>query len=207
MDQERFERELSLWLKEQGCLYAPRRRKAEKANRSGRLLVTLDGPCASGKTTLAAKMARDFQGQVIHTDDFVIPHALKTPERLAVPGGNCDAERLSREVTAPFRRGEPVLYQRYDCGADRLLPLERLPDTSLLILEGSYCNLPVLRACADVPLFLLVPWSIREARLLERESPASMERFYHRWIPLENAYFEAFRLPDAGCGLIRPHST
>ena len=167
-----------------------------------RLLITLDGPCASGKTTLARKLAQVFHGEVIHTDDYVIPHAQKTPERLAVPGGNCDAERLVREVVAPFKQGNAVSYRRYDCMKDILLPEEQLPDTGVLILEGSYCNLPAIREYADVRLFLDAPWEIREARLLARESAASMRRFLERWIPLENAYFEAYHLPDEGNILI-----
>lgn len=172
-------------------------RVMEKNAGHHRLLITLDGPCASGKTTLARKLAQAFRAEVLHTDDFVIPHALKTPERLAVPGGNCDAERLAEEVVIPFKRGLPVRYRRYDCRKDILLPEEQLPDSRILILEGSYCNLPAIREYADLRLFLDVPWEIRKARLLERESAASLRRFYDRWIPLENAYFEAYHLPHA----------
>ena len=179
---------------------------AEKEAGSGRLLITLDGPCVSGKTTLARKLARVFLGEVVHTDDFVIPHALKTPERLAVPGGNCDAERLAKEVVIPFKNGAPVRYRKYDCRKDVLLPEEQLPDSRILILEGSYCNLPGIRDHADVRLFLDTPWEIREARLLARESAASMRQFRDRWIPLENAYFEAYRLPDEGVILINDRS-
>ena len=68
-----------------------------------RVLVTLDGPCASGKTTLAGRLASVLGAAVVHTDDFVVPHALKTPERLSVPGGNCDAGRLAREVIVPWK--------------------------------------------------------------------------------------------------------
>ncbi len=164
-----------------------------------RLLVTLDGPCASGKTTLARKLASVFQAAVVHTDDFVIPHARKTPERLAVPGGNCDAERLAAEVLIPWKRTGEARVRRYDCGADALLPEEPLSSADVLILEGSYANLPVLRALADVRLFLDAPREVREARLRARETAASLQRFYERWIPLEEAYFAAYHLPDAGC--------
>ncbi|MBO7664216.1 MAG: hypothetical protein J6U01_12705 [Clostridia bacterium] len=170
----------------------------EKAAGVNRLLVTLDGPCASGKTTLARKLARVLGGDVVPTDDYVIPHAQKTPERLAVPGGNCDAERLAREVVIPFKNGLPVRTRRYDFRNDAFLPEEQLPDTRILILEGSYCNLPAIRKYADVRLFLNTPWEIREARLLLRESAASMRQFRERWIPLENAYFDAYHLPDDG---------
>lgn len=169
-----------------------------------RLLITIDGPCASGKTTLAGRLAEALCASVIHTDDFVIPHAQKTAERLARPGGNCDAERLVREVLAPFQKGEPVLYRRYDCRADRMTPEEELPgDAHILILEGSYCNLPLIRAYADLCLFVDAPEEIRMLRLQNRETPESLRRFREKWIPLENAYFEAYGLPDENCVLVR----
>ena len=164
-----------------------------------RPLVTIDGPCASGKTTLAGELAETLGASVIHTDDFVIPHEEKTPERLAVPGGNCDAARLVREIAAPWKRGGPVVYRRYDFRAGRLLPPETLPDARILILEGSYCNLPEIRRYADVRLFLRASWETRETRLRGRESAASMQRFLDLWIPLEDRYFAAYGLPDPGC--------
>ena len=44
--------------------------------------------------------------------------------------------------------------RRYDCKADLLLPEESLPEKDVLILEGSYCNLPEIRRYADVRIFL-----------------------------------------------------
>jgi uridine kinase len=173
-------------------------------NQTKRLIISIDGPCASGKTTLARKLSEALRAPVIHTDDFVIPHARKTAERLARPGGNCDAERLVSEVLAPFQKGEPVKYRRYDCRADRLLPEEEIPEeTHILIVEGSYCNLPVLRAYADVCLFVEAPEEIRSQRLQSRETPESLRRFQEKWIPLENAYFSAYGLPDGNCVLVR----
>lgn len=174
----------------------------EARKNTGRLLVTIDGPCASGKTTLARKLAEKENAAVIHTDDYVIPHAQKTPERLAVPGGNCDAERLAREVAAPWKRGFPVRFRRYDCREDRLLEAEELPECGILILEGSYCNLPEIRRYADMRVFMKTPEAVREQRLRERETPESLQRFRNLWIPLENAYFEAYGLPDDGCIVI-----
>ncbi|MBR3018094.1 MAG: hypothetical protein IKH57_13640 [Clostridia bacterium] len=162
-------------------------------------LITIDGPCASGKTTFAEKLSLLLHAPVIHTDDFVIPHQQKTPARLSIPGGNCDAERLVAEVLKPWKEGQPVRFRRYDCRKGRLLPGEELPDTQLLILEGSYCNLPVIRKYADVRLFLDTPENVRMERLRVRESEESLQRFFEMWIPLEKAYFTAYGLPDEGC--------
>ena len=165
-------------------------------------LITIDGPCASGKTTLAKQLAEALPAAVVHTDDYVIPHALKTAERLAVPGGNCDAERLVREVVMPWKCRLPVRMRRYDCKTDRLLPEEWLPEKDVLILEGSYCNLPAIRQESDLRIFLEISREEQQARLRQRETPESLRRFDERWIPLENAYFTAYRLPDEGCIVI-----
>ena len=166
---------------------------------SGRMFVTIDGPCASGKTSLASRLAEALHAFVLHTDDFVIPHARKTAERLAVPGGNCDADRLVSEAVRPWKENLPVRFRRYDCAHDCLLPEEEVPETGLLILEGAYCNLPQIRRYADLRFFLDVSPHIREERLRKRETPQSLERFHSLWIPLENAYFTAFGLPDPDC--------
>ena len=167
-----------------------------------RLLVTLDGPCASGKTTLARELAEELCAAVVHTDDFVIPHEQKTKERLAIPGGNCDADRLAGEVVIPWKEGRPVRFRRYDCRAGFLAEPEDLPDRDVLILEGSYCNLPGIRRYADIRLFMDTPAEVREERLRKRESEESLKRFHDLWIPLEDAYFAAYGLPDAGCILL-----
>ena len=174
-------------------------RKAPTANP---VLATIDGPCASGKTTLAGKLAEEMGCDVLHTDDFVVPHAQKSQERLSVPGGNCDWERLTRDVLAPWKQGQTVRYQRYDCRADCLMPEKRIASKELLILEGSYCNLPAIRAYADIRFFVDTPLETRLERLRRRESPESLERFFSKWIPLENAYFDAYGLPDRGCLII-----
>ena len=36
-----------------------------------RVFVAIDGPCASGKTTLARALNERFGGDVLHMDDFV----------------------------------------------------------------------------------------------------------------------------------------
>lgn len=162
-------------------------------------VITIDGPCASGKTTLAGKLAEAFAAVVVHTDDYVVPHAEKTAERLAIPGGNCDAERLVREVLDPWKHGCPAQYRKYDCLQDRILPGQPLPESGTLIVEGCYCNLPDIRELADLRLFMDTPEETRMVRLKERESPESLKRYYEKWIPLENAYFEAYHLPDSDC--------
>ena len=124
----------------------------EQLPQTDRVLITIDGPCGSGKSTLAAALAEKLSCPVVHMDDYVIPHAQKTPERLAIPGGNADQERL--------------------------------PDSA---------------AHATVRLFLTIEPEEQQRRLLWRVGAERLTAFNARWIPLEQAYFAAFGLPDGGC--------
>lgn len=164
-----------------------------------RILITIDGPCGSGKSTLAAALTEQLACPVVHMDDYVIPHAMKTPERLATPGGNADAERLLAEVIRPWMAGKAACVRPYLCHEDRFGEAQPLPDSRVLILEGTYCNLPEIAAHASLRLFLTIDPAAQQERLLSRVGPERLVAFNERWIPLENAYFAAYGLPDAGC--------
>ena len=77
----------------------------EKLKPAGVGVIAIDGRAASGKTTLAAALAAETGGTVVHMDDFFLPAELRTPQRLAAPGGNVHAERFAEEVLPFLRQG------------------------------------------------------------------------------------------------------
>lgn len=87
----------------------------EKLKPAGAGVIAIDGRAASGKTTLAAALAAETGGAVVHMDDFFLPAELRTPQRLAAPGGNVHAERFAEEVLPFLRQGRPFCYRRFDC--------------------------------------------------------------------------------------------
>ena len=114
------------------------------------------GHTGSGKSTLADALSDALNAPIIRMDDFFLPHALKTPQRLAIPGGNVDLERLMQEVILPFAAGQPVVYRRYLCREDAFSAPIPLADAPITILEGSYSMLPDIRRHADLTLFLRI---------------------------------------------------
>ena len=79
------------------------------------VLVALDGRCGSGKTTLAAQLARQFpQSITVHTDDFYLPPASRVANWEQLPCANMDLERLRAQVLTPARAGQ-------DSGASRVI--------------------------------------------------------------------------------------
>lgn len=164
-----------------------------------RVLLCIDGPCASGKTTMARLLSSVLDAAVIPMDDFFLPHAKKTAKRLAEPGGNADWERMVDECLLPWCRNQPVRYRPYDCHRDAYGKEIGVPEKSFTIVEGSYSCLPAITAYADIRVFLQVSPEEQLQRIEKRNGSEQLQVFRQRWIPLEQAYFAACQLPDEGC--------
>lgn len=77
--------------------------------------VAIDGPAASGKSSLGNFINDNFICNVFHMDDFFLPHEKKTTERLAQPGGNADWERFKSEIFDSVNSGHCFTFNVYDC--------------------------------------------------------------------------------------------
>lgn len=160
-----------------------------------RVLVAIDGPCASGKTTLAKELSELLQCPVVHADHFFLRPEQRTAARLAEPGGNMDRERLS-EVLLPLREGKEARYRPFLCSHQYLgEPILILP-APVILVEGSYSCHPDLEGLYDLRIFLCIESREQMKRLAQRESPESLERFRERWIPLENRYFSEYGIKN-----------
>lgn len=120
-------------------------------------MLSIDGRCAAGKTTLANELSQSLNCNIVHMDDFYLPFALRTPERMAQPGGNIEFERLKNEIILPLKSGSDAVYRPYACHEDRFLPSVRLSAAANIIIEGSYSCHPCL---ADM-IGIKVLWTLR----------------------------------------------
>ena len=153
------------------------------------VLVAIDGPCASGKTMLAATVNKRFGGNVLHMDDFFLRPEQRTPERFAQPGGNVDRERFETEVLAPLFAGKTVQYRPWDCHSGDFAVSRTVEPARLTIVEGSYSFHPELARYYDLSVFLDISPETQRSRILERNGPEWGQQFFDRWIPLEQTYF------------------
>lgn len=162
-----------------------------------RVLLAIEGGSAAGKSTLAELLAGLYpDSAVFHADDFFLRPEQRTEERFAQPGGNMDRERLEAEVLLPLCRGQTAEYHPFDCGTMSLGAVRRAPAARLNIVEGAYSLHPALEGYYDLSVFLEISPETQRRRVLERNGPEWGERFFSRWIPLENAYFRAARTAE-----------
>lgn len=160
------------------------------------VVIAIDGPCGSGKTTLAGRLMEYFPGSVtVHADDFFLQPHQRSPRRLQEPGGNMDRERLKQEVLDRLRDGRPFQYHAYDCQENKLNPVLFEPGP-LVIVEGSYCLHPDLTGAYDQKVFLTIDPETQLKRLKDRVPEALLPRFQGEWIPMENRYFEHFQVKE-----------
>lgn len=159
-------------------------------------IIAIDGRCAAGKTTLAAELAGQLGGDVIHMDDFFLPPKLRTPERRSEPGGNVHYERFLTEVIPKLASGEAFSYQRFDCS--RMAPGDRIPvqNNGFVFVEGAYSCHPVLGNYMDRKVFLDIDRVNQTERIRGRNGEDRLQDFLQLWIPLEEAYFLAFSVEE-----------
>ena len=162
----------------------------------GHLALAIDGDAAAGKTTLAARLCELFPAACVHMDDFFLPPELRTPERLAEPGGNVHRERFAGEVLSHLGGGA-FSYRRFDCSQMHLAGAVEVPDAPLLIVEGSYSMLPQFRDSYGLSVFLATDLDTQLRRIAARGGADKLEAFRTRWIPMEKAYHDAFGVRSA----------
>lgn len=160
----------------------------------GRVIVALDGRCASGKTTLAAELAKRYGWSVVHMDHFFLRPEQRTLERYARPGGNVDHERFLEEVLLPLRRGERPVYRPFDCRTQTLLEPIPFEPGPVVLVEGSYSCHPALWEHYDLRAFLTIDPKFQMERVTARDGEEWAQTFREKWIPLEEKYFSAYEV-------------
>ncbi len=181
-------------MKISGAAEALRREIQVRLREKPRLIIAIDGRCASGKTTLAMALKRELGCNVIHMDHFFLRHEQRTPERLAEPGGNVDYERFSEEVIIPLKKGGAFAYRPYDCQSLRLAAEICIEPHAVTIIEGAYSCHPRFIDKYDLRIFMSVEAQEQTRRIQNRNGEASAALFREKWIPLEEQYFKAFRV-------------
>ena len=141
--------------------------------------VAIDGPCGSGKTTLAKNILSLRDYAILPMDDFFLRPEQRTEERLKTPGENVDHERVLSVLKAIKEKGK-ASYQPYDCHAKKLLAPVFVPKKDVLLVEGSYSQHPSLVPYYDLKVFLDIDPTEQLRHLEKRVGKERLLDFIHR---------------------------
>lgn len=164
-----------------------------------RVVVSLEGRCASGKSTAAEILSKILDAPVIKTDDFFLPFERKTPERLAETAGNTDYERFAAEVISNLQKNGEFTYNAYSC-SDGKYYSKTVSASKVIIVEGVYSQRREFKDFYDLRVFMDVSEETQLARL-EKRSPALLHRFRNEWIPMEEKYFNELKIKE-NCDIV-----
>ena len=158
------------------------------------ILIGIDGRCGAGKTTLSTALQEQLDCNVIHMDDFFLQPHQRTAERLSSPGENVDHERFLTEVMVPLSRNTEFQYRPFDCKTMSFGNSIKIIPNKITIIEGSYSCHPKLWNFYDLHIFADIDKETQLQRIIARNGSCAAENFKQKWIPLEEAYFDAFEI-------------
>ena len=160
-------------------------------------LIAIDGMCGSGKTTLGNTLAKELNASLFHMDDFFLQPHQRTETRLSEPGGNVDYERFKEEVLDHISDTAGVTYRSFNCHEWKLADEEiTIPYNDIVIVEGSYSHHPYFEDVYDVKIFLEISPEEQKRRIITRDGKDIWPMFEQKWIPMENRYFEKFKIKE-----------
>lgn len=159
-------------------------------------IIAIDGRSASGKTTMSKQLAQIIGAGVVHVDDFYLPQALRTKERLAEPGGNVHYERFIAEVISQLISKTEFTYQIFDCTTMALGDSQTVRASKWRIVEGAYSCHPTFNNYMDLRVFSDISSAEQITRIKQRETSELVPMFISTWIPMEEVYLKEFSIKE-----------
>jgi uridine kinase len=167
--------------------------------KQGTMLVAIDGPGGSGKSTVARLIAKHSENtSVLSMDDFFFPSEMRGSATgdVSEVGGDQDWRRVLDQVLTPLARDQYCSYQRYDWASDKLQEWHNIAVGGVVIVEGVYSLRRELREIYDYKIWIDCPKDVYLARGLARSEiewpdrplEESLALWEEQYIPAEERY-------------------
>lgn len=153
----------------------------------GNIVLCVDGFSGAGKEIFAKKLSALGESRIIYMSDFALPKEMESENRYKKLGGNIYWEKFKEEVL-PNIRGN-LAYTTSD-GTSRLY--KPMP---LTIVAGTYSMHKEFGDYWDMSFFLSIDPKEQIKKLAKRDI-SKLQDYKEKWIPMENAYFEKWKIKD-----------
>ena len=145
------------------------------------IVITIDGPAGSGKTTLAKDIESGLSSiYTIHMDDLYEGWSSTLTSNLT--------SKLVNILECVKNQGE-VIYSPFDWSTEKLKPEIRILAPRYLIIEGVGSGQLATRGLASLALWIEVPDQLGLARVIERDGPA-VAHYMPAFLVAQNIHFE-----------------
>lgn len=156
-------------------------------------VLAVDGPSGSGKTSLSALLMAGLpDAAVVHLDD-IYP---------GWDGLEATVPRLVAWVLRPLAERRPASWRRFDWVAGRYAEWHRVPDCSVLVVDGVGAG---ARACApylDALLWVDLPDDERYRRAMARDG-VGYRPYWRRWAAAERRHHDREHTQERADAVIR----
>jgi len=169
------------------------------ARGGGPLLVAIDGPGCSGKSTLAQSLEVMLGDAAISigTDEFFVPLSeqdLKCDPAAAVQDGIAHLRWHELRTTLDrLAQGQGARFRPYDWEDDVLGPIRSVPSKPVVLVEGLYSMHYCLRGAYAFKLWVDGASHTRMSRVTARDGERLLNLWHSVYIPRESSYLRSQR--------------
>ena len=160
-----------------------------------KVVIAIEGPSASGKTTFGETLSKKLGALLFHTDNYFLPESKKNKNRLSESGGNIDYERLEEEIMKNLNSNE-ILSNNFNCKKEQLETGISQKSKPVIIIEGAYSMHKRLRKYYTLSIFITIDEKLQLERILSRNGESMLKKWKEEWIPLENYYFKEEKIEN-----------
>ena len=151
------------------------------AHKTEPILIAIDGPAGSGKTSLANQLSNKLNSATtIHMDDLYNGWEDALTPTLT--------RHLEEWILDPLTQQATVKYQKFDWTSSEYGSPIEVRDIELLILEGVGAAQEIIRQSADLTIWIEVGPQIGLARVLNRDGDQLLP-YMLKWQERERAHF------------------
>ncbi len=162
---------------------------------TGRFIIGIDGPSASGKSTLANELIGYLNNtEIICMDNFYKPGELRNEaDRINEIGSYFDWRRLEKQVLIPFKNNLDIVYDNYDWMTDRISGSKHISRKHNIIVEGVYSIRKELANYYNYKIWIDCPYETRLQRGIIRDGIEMKDYWETVWMKQENEYMAAHK--------------